>query len=117
MKVIHQKLKVFDTHVEKEFRFDNNNKKIITIWLKLTEENEFGHSILLAKDLCTDKNLNKEESKELVEKAIDNFYRRVIHNYTDINKLFINIGYAPECNLKNFMNRKEKKFMYRIEER
>ena len=117
MKVIYQKLKVFDTHVEKEFRFDNNHKKIITIWLKLTKDNEYGHSILLAEDLNTDRNLNKEESKILVENAIDNFYQRIIHNYIDINKLFINIGYTPESNLKNFVNHKEKKFLCRVEER
>ena len=63
MEVIYQKIKVYDTHVEKEFRFKNNHKKIVSIWLTLTEDNEFGHSKLLEDDLHTDKKLNKEENK------------------------------------------------------
>ncbi|CAG8701365.1 500_t:CDS:1, partial [Scutellospora calospora] len=86
MKVIYQKIKVFDTYVEKEFRFNNKNKQIISIWLSLTEEKnkEFGHSKLLEEDMKTDKILNKKESKEFIEKAIDNFYRRIINNYMNI---------------------------------
>jgi hypothetical protein len=117
MEVKYQKLKVFDTHVEKEFRLNNKNKAIVSIWLKLTQENEFGHSQLLAEDLYTDKNLNKKEYKELIDKAIDNFYERIIHNYENINKLFINIGYAPEYDLKSFLYHKDKKFSIRIDER
>ena len=117
MEVIYQKLKVYDTHMEKEFCFNNKHKKIVSIQLTLTENNEFGHSKLLEEDLLTDKILNKKESKVFVEKAIDNFYRRIIHNYNNINKLFINISYRPEKDLKNFVNRKEKKFLCRVEER
>ena len=108
---------MYDTHVEKEFRFNNKNKQVVSIWLKLTEDQEFGHSKLLEEDLKTDKILNKKESKEFVENAIDNFYKRIIHNYTSIDKLFINIGYKPEEDLKNFVNRKEKKFLCRVDER
>jgi hypothetical protein len=117
MEIIYKKLKVFDTHVEKEFRFNNKNKSIVSIWLKLTQENEFGHSQLLAEDLYTDKNLNKKECKELIDKAINNFYERIIHNYENINKLFINISYKPENNLKDFIDYKDKKFVFRIDER
>ncbi|CAG8440807.1 11349_t:CDS:2 [Scutellospora calospora] len=71
MEVIYQKLKVFDTHVEKEFWFKNKNIQIVSIWLNLTEDKnkEFGHSKLLEEDLHTDKILNKKESKEFVEKT------------------------------------------------
>ena len=116
MEIKYQKLKVYDTYVEKEFRFNNKNKQVVSIWLKLTEDQEFGHSKLLEEDLKTDKILNKKESKEFVENAIDNFYKRIIHNYTSIDKLFINISYKPEKDLKNFVNRKEKKFSCRVEE-
>ncbi|CAG8675153.1 318_t:CDS:1, partial [Scutellospora calospora] len=66
MKIIYQKIKVFDTHIEKEFCFNNNNKQIVSIWLTLTEDKdkEFGHSKLLEEDIKTDKILNKKESKE-----------------------------------------------------
>ena len=104
-------------YVEKEFCFNNKNKQIVSVWLKLTKENEFGHSELLAEDLHTDKKLNKKESKEFVKKVIDNFYERIIHNYVNINKLFINIRYAPEKNLKDFVNSKDKKFTCRVDER
>ncbi|CAG8524084.1 8499_t:CDS:1, partial [Scutellospora calospora] len=63
MEVIYQKLKIYDTHVEKEFRFNNKNTQIVSVWLNLTEdkEKEFRHSKLLEEDLHTDKILNKNE--------------------------------------------------------
>ena len=117
MNVTYQKLKVYDTHVEKEFCFKSKNKEVVKLWIKLTEDKEYEHSKLLAEDLDKDNKIeNKNNDKEIIDNAIDNLYEKIICNYPNIYKLFINVGYAPERNLNNFLNCKAKKFSCRIQQ-
>ena len=117
MNVTYQKLKVYDTHVEKEFYFKSKNKKVVELWIKLTEDKEYEHSKLLAEDLDKDNKIeNKNNNKKIIDNAIDNLCEKIICDYPNIYKLFINIGYALERNLNDFLNCKTKKFSCRIQQ-
>src|SRR5437868_6875152 len=117
MNITYKKLKVYDTHIEKEFRFKSKNKKVVELWIKLTEDKEYEHSKLLAEDLDKDNKIeNKNNNKEIIDNEIDNLYKKIIPDYPNIYKLSINVRYAPEHNLNNFLNCKTKKFSCRIQQ-